>query len=69
VGQDVVAQEEVGAEALGDQLLGRSVRPKKRVRVGIPLALATVATLAAGSIPKAGIPRATKYCQQIAVVC
>jgi hypothetical protein len=35
--------------------------PKKPTQVGTPFSSAIRATLAAGSTPRAGIPRATKY--------
>ena len=40
--------------------VARELGPKNRQRVGIPFSTATAATLAAGSIPSTGMPRATK---------
>ncbi len=45
-----------------------SLRPKKSTRVGMPLSIATLATLAAGSMPSTGTPSGSEVLQQVAVV-
>ena len=59
---------QIGLFAFGLPARGPSSRPKNLTSVGTPFFTATSATLAAGSMPRTGIPLATKYCKQIAVV-
>jgi len=60
VGEHVVAEQQVGREPRAARSSAVS-RPKKRTSVGIPAASAAAATLAAGSTPSTGTPRATKW--------
>ena len=57
VRQNIVAYYQVGEFALPCQFLGQ-VPAKKSLRVVIPFAQATLATLMAGSMPRAGMPYA-----------
>ena len=59
LGQDVVADDQIGGLALATIFRAVAFAPKNSTRVGMPLCTATAATLAAGSTPT-GMPLATK---------
>ena len=69
LGQHVVADDEVGLLALRDELPSASSRAEELDRASArPCSIATLATLAAGSMPSTGTPSGKKVLQQVAVV-
>ena len=62
--QHVVADDEIGVPAFGDQLRRQARTPKNSTSVGMPFSIATLATLAAGSMPSTGTPSGRKCCSR-----